>query len=272
MKFLSLAGLALAGANDDGSACYIGNCWNNHTELVNWQLSNSTGGPVWADDGSMGITFELQYERKLEIPPLDVYWRTRKFHYRLVTQPIGGKKQYLTALQKGRPEYDILYFMKSAGYAIVKIYNEETFQMEDYKVGLDGSFTALRSGLYVPSPDGKLLSALNCDVGYCNLTFTEAQTLTAVGNQFSLNLTEARSVRWTSQENIEISDLGQDSYLVNPFGSATSISIPTCFGTATTSSKINANGDVLGIKKDWLLNENLAIIGKAAVSQKFDCK
>ncbi|KAJ3313798.1 hypothetical protein HDV04_001602 [Boothiomyces sp. JEL0838] len=272
MKILALVGLVLAGVNDDGSPCYIGNCWNNNTELVNWTASNSTGAPVWADDGSVGITFELFYERKLELPPLDGYWAKRHFNYRLVTQKIGESKQYLTGIQKGRPLQDYLFFIKSAGYALVKIYDDIKMQITDYKVGVDGSFTVLPASYYIPSPDGKLLSSLSCNQSSCSLAFLDSQSLNAVGNSFSLNLSGTQSTRWTSRNQFIVSDASNHSYSIDPFGNAVDIPLSVCFGAQTTSSKINTNGDIIGITRDWFFNERMSVIGKASVSEKFDCK
>ncbi|KAJ3319847.1 hypothetical protein HDV06_005897 [Boothiomyces sp. JEL0866] len=268
MKISLLAGVALAGVNDNGSPCYIGNCWNNHTELASWILS----GPVWSDDGTVGMNFELTYERKLEIPPLDVFWAERNFYYRLVTQKIGGQKQYLTGLQKGRPSIDYLYFMKSAGYALVKIYDDVKMVTTDYKVGTDGTFTSLPPADYIPSPNGQVLSSLNCGDSSCALNFVDSKSLKTVGNPFTFNITAYPTVRWTSGNELVVSDLTANSFSINPFGNLTSTPIPTCLGVATTSSKINSNGDLIGVTTNWLFGDNMAVVGKASVSQKFDCK
>ncbi|KAI8911549.1 hypothetical protein EDD86DRAFT_264007 [Gorgonomyces haynaldii] len=286
MLALLLTAVKAFGTNDDGSRCYIGNCWFNHTEVMDWTYDNAIEGtPAWANDGSVAIGIEETYERKLEIPPLQGWFSKRNFYYRLFTQKPKGKKTYLTTLNKGQPSLDTLYFMKSAGYVLL-IENKDGASTV-LKYGLDGTVKPVVSGTFfgnvpttVPSPNGTVLAQLACntydaDTGAaldpypCQLAFVDAVNLKTIStSNFDLKHPENfRLTRWTADDQFIVTDRNETAFSVDPYGKPVSIPLPKCTGAATTSSKVNAKGELVGVK-----NGNLAVVGTVPVEKRFNCQ
>ncbi|KAJ3324726.1 hypothetical protein HDV06_005984 [Boothiomyces sp. JEL0866] len=270
------------GVNDDGSPCYFGNCWYDHSEVLHGY--GYTGAPAWSDDGSMVAGIEVTYQRKLKFPTIDTgIWTTRNDRYRIFIQNLGDlTKTYVNELTPGNVDSSSLMFQKQAGYILYNEYSSGPLGFQLVRLSLKGVRTEINDNnygdnsgypkpIYVPSPDGSLLARVYCPdrapvngnwIDFlpvpCDVKLLDAQSLvvktsskfdlqynTKLGDQF--NLLGIYIHRWTSLGNLVVSDGNKTSFSVTPSGVATSAPLDTCFGLSSKSGRVNSNGDLLDL-------------------------
>ncbi|KAJ3314644.1 hypothetical protein HDV04_005650 [Boothiomyces sp. JEL0838] len=312
MKFTVLLSCAIAapagglfgGVNDDGSPCYFGNCWFDHSEVLHGY--GYTGAPAWSDDGTMVAGIEVTYQRKLKFPTIDTgMWVTRNDRYRVFVQKLGAlTKTYVNKLTPGDVDASSLIFLKSAGYILYNEYSSGPLGFQLVKLSLNGVRTEINDNnygdnsgypkpIYVPSTDGSQIARVYCPdrapvngtwIDFlpvpCDVKLLDAQSLsvkssskfslqynTKLGDQ--LNLLGIFIHRWTSQGNLIVSDGNKTSFSVSPSGIATSVPLDRCYGLSSKSGRVNANGDLL----DLDMFGNIAIMERnVSPSYRFDCK
>ncbi|KAJ3273249.1 hypothetical protein HDV01_004607 [Terramyces sp. JEL0728] len=309
MKFALLLSSAFAGGlfggvNDDGSPCWIGNCWFDHSEVLHGY--GYTGAPAWSDDGSMVAGIEVTYQRKLTFPTIDTgLWTTRDYRYRIFTKKLGDlSKSYVNKLTPGNVDSSSLMFQKAAGYVLYNEYSSGPLGFQLVKLTLDGVRTEINDDLYgdnsgfpkpvyVPSTDGSLIARVYCPDRApvngqwtdflpvpCDIKLLDAKSLsiksktnfdlqynTKLGSQ--LNILGIYIHRWTSSGNLVVSDGNKTSFSVTQGGAVTSIPLDTCYGLSSKSGRVNAKGDLL----DLDIFGNIAIAEKnVAPMNRFDCK
>lgn len=284
--------------------------WHPHTET--WESSEPyRGAPAWSDDGTDAAGIRLRYERRVSFPPLQGWWAKRNFSFRVFIQEPGSWSEVFLHDEElaGRPTS--LYVMSETdtrpGYVLVERFDDEAFETETLRVGLDGEITSVvRTPLgpsstppdVVPSPDGNVLASVACrpfveipvDGGTriepqrpipCDVEFLDATTLTSISTA-RVELAEQPPFapagpdedyalpwqRWTPDGTLVVTDYQRSAFAVRPGEAPQATAIPTCHGPETTSSKVDAQGRRLGLS--W--GGDIQIVDSIdAVDEPFGC-
>jgi hypothetical protein len=196
--------------------------WCPHKEVP----ENATayrGEPAWANDGSndaLGVW--TQYERKLGDGSDDPFaFAKRNFQWQLFSVTPGRSTPAANGAAWRSGEAVEVYYMKSAGYALVKVLDRDNARLDFYRAPLGGGapvwlasqdIASMNDPLgyngdvreVVPSPDGLLAADVLCHVsdsdgngGFflqahppCTVRFLDMQsaTVTQAGQTFTLTL------------------------------------------------------------------------------------
>jgi hypothetical protein len=288
MRFL-FPFVAAWGTNDDGSPCYFGNCWTDHSELVHWVSPSEEGSPVYSSDGTLTAAIEQTYERQISFPPLQGWFNKRKFRYRIVVQdPATKKKTYMNPMSIGQPSLDYLFYMKQGTleYALINVFQEyvgTVLKISNQGMQVVGNSTDsdFRFLTYVPSRDASQIARISCDPylvtrvnntaqyefapsSPCQVEFMDAATLETT-NRINITLASNPAVTgttplhyWSLKGSLVLSDQNTTTVAIDPTTSKVeNIPLQECKAPRTSSSQVNPKTlELLTISRNNIVSSN----------------
>src|SRR4051794_993899 len=181
IALVSCASPTPAPADDDAQAfslCFPSG-WSWPTE-IGQSVDEYRGAPAWANDGSNLAMGVWQGAERMRPGSSDdpCAWEKRKYAWQLFTVTPGASIPAPNANAWQAGEAVELYYMKSAGYALVKVFDESRTRIDYVRAPLNGGPTEnLGSQVVyqgnpvdyrgrvrdlVPSPDGRLAADVVC--------------------------------------------------------------------------------------------------------------
>jgi hypothetical protein len=233
------------------------------------------GPPVWSDDDEDAAAVLLRYQRRLSFPPLQGWWAKRDFRFELFLQQPGSRsRDYVSDEIEGRPTD--LFYMRRAGYLLVQRWVPEVgidYVVVDIATGtatkLEPVDTFDRTRDVIPSRDGAFIADVVCQPWQaiptadgsrieplrplpCEVSFLDAATLTPTGPATTVLLDDdvevgQRRAAWSAADQLVVTDHATSAFALAPGAAPVAVAVPPPFGPVTSSSRVDAAGNRLGV-------------------------
>jgi hypothetical protein len=245
-----------------------------------WRTETRLTGFVWSNTGEPILGIERVWEEKKVLTFFG--WKTveqKVCHQLFWTSLDSSARENLGPVTEGEADLYQAFSYPSAGYVLMQVHAQAGWQTQQVTVAkgaanngkrttlltIDGSCDSVQA---LPSPGGDSIALVHTRWKDCkNAQAGSASTVTLFGQRSVGTLDFAGSYvlsAWTPANELVVTDY-TSAYSITTAGAVTSVSVPTCMTTPTTSSDVDAQGRLLGI------NEGQAHVVGTDLSRAFGC-